>query len=476
MIYFIIILNKMLEKIKTSLTLMDMDTKKTRRQIMDPLLEKIYGMSEEQMKKCAEHVMLGGGTRGGPVLDHGKGVRVWDASGKEYIDCTSQSWALYLGYANDTINEVIREHIGRMTHIHQGFDTKARFYLAEKLTSLAPSGMNRVSFTVGGGPAIEAAMKIAIKNVPLSRDFVCLFDSYHGTTLGSMGASWISTKSVGKYFGGSRFLPLTRHFVRIPNPVTYRNPLGVPTEQYIDICLKMTEEIFQRGVSGRPAGVIVEPIQASAGQLILPQRYLKRLREICDEFETLLIFDEIQTFGRIGQTFAANYFGVTPDIIVLGKALGAGLPLAAIIISDKLKGFDPDTEELHTFANPSLSMVTAAKQLELFENGVLANCREMGRYLADGIRMLQKKHPQIGDVRQVGMHIGIEFVNDPTEQKPLEKETAAIRTAGFKNGIIFGTGGVRKNVLKVKPPLIINREECDEVLRKLEASIAEVLA
>ncbi|OQA75997.1 MAG: Diaminobutyrate--2-oxoglutarate aminotransferase [Lentisphaerae bacterium ADurb.Bin242] len=258
--------------------------------------------------------------------------------------------------------------------------------------------------------------------------------------------------------------------------MTYRNPLGVPTGEYIDICLKMTEEIFQRGVSGRPAGVIVEPIQASAGQLILPQRYLKRLRELCDEFETLLIFDEIQTFGRIGETFAANYFGVTPDILVLGKALGAGLPLAAILIADKLQGFEPDTEELHTFANPSLSMVAAAKQLELFENGVLANCRAMGQYLADGIRAMQVKYPQIGDIRQVGMHIGVEFVNDPVEQKPLEKETAAIRTAGFRNGVIFGTGGVRKNVLKVKPPLIIRREECDEVLRKLETSIAEVLA
>ena len=436
------------------------------------LEEKINGLSMEELAACSEHVMLGGGSKGGPVIDHGKGVRVWDVSGKDYIDCTSQSWALYLGYCNDEINEAIREHIGNLTHVHQGFGTKARAYLANELSRRAPAGMSRVSFTVGGGPAIEAAMKIAFKNVQPSFEFVTLFDSYHGTTLGSMGASWITTRSTGKFVGGSRFLPLTRAFVRVPNPVTYRNPLGVDTETYIDICLKMTREIFQRGVQGKPSGVIVETVQASAGQLILPKRYLQGLRELCDEFETLLIFDEIQTFGRIGQTFAANYFGVTPDIICLGKALGAGLPLAAVIISDKLEGFQPDSEELHTFAQPTLSMVTAARQLELFDEWVLENCRNMGKYLGDGLRALQAKHPAIGDVRQVGMHIGVEFVDD--QLKPLEKEASAVRAAGFRNGLFLGQGGVRKNVIKVKPPLIINKAECDEVIQKFDACVAEV--
>ena len=359
-----------------------------------------------------------------------------------------------------------------MTHIHQGFDNKVRFYLAREVARHAPEGMNRVSFTVGGGPAIEAAMKIAFKNVQPSREFVTLFDSYHGSTLGSMGASWISTKSVGKFFGGSRFLPLTRTFIRIPNPVTYRNPLGVSTEEYIDICLTMTREIFQRGVSGKPAGVIVEPVQASAGQLILPKRYLQGLRELCDEFETVLIFDEIQTYGRIGETFAANYFGVKPDIICLGKSFGAGLPLAGIIIDDKLKGFEPDSEELHTFANPTLSMACACKQLEMFDNGVLANGRAMGKYLGDKLKGLQAKYPQIGDVRQVGMHIGVEIVDEKIN--PLPDKAAEIRKNGFKNGLILGTGGVRKNVLKVKPPMIINQAECDEVIEKFEKSISEV--
>ena len=441
--------------------------------IKDSTLQKIYSMTNAELEECAKHVMLGGGTRGGPILDHGKGVHVWDVNGKEYIDCTSQSWALLLGYANDEINEVIREHSQKMTHIHQGFDNKVRFYLARELAKHAPKGMNRVSFTVGGGPAIEAAQKIAWKNVQPAREFVTLFDSYHGSTLGSMGASWITTKSVGKFFGGSRFLPLTRTFIRIPNPVTYRNPLGIPTEEYIDICLKMTREIFQRGVSGKPAGVIVEPIQASAGQLILPKRYLQELRKLCDEFETLLIYDEIQTYGRICEAvFAANYFDVKPDIICLGKSFGAGLPLAGIIIDDKLEGFSPDSEELHTFANPTLSMACAAKQLEMFDSWVLENGKKMGNYIGAGLKELQKKYTAMGDVRQVGMHIGVEFVDD--KLNPMTEQAANVRKAGFKHGIIVGTGGVRKNVLKIKPPLIINKQEADDVLTRFEESLKEI--
>jgi 4-aminobutyrate aminotransferase-like enzyme len=237
----------------------------------------------------------------------------------------------------------------------------------------------------------------------------------------------------------------------------------------------MARETFERGIAGRPAGVIVEPVQASAGQLILPQRYLEGLRRLCDDYETLLIFDEIQTFARVGEMLAAEHFGVTPDIIVLGKALGAGLPLAGIIISDRLEGFLPDSEELHTFANPSLSMVTAAKQIELLEAWVLQNCRRMGAYLGAGLRRLMEEYPEIGDVRQVGLHIGVEFVADPASKEPIPDATVAIRNAGFENGVLFGLGGVRRNVLKIKPPLVISRSEADEVLGKFEACVKAVL-
>jgi 4-aminobutyrate aminotransferase-like enzyme len=442
---------------------------------MDSLLEKIYRLDKSEQAECARHVMLGGGTRGGPVLVRGKGVRVYDPEGKDYIDCTSQSWAMYLGFANEDINRVVAEHMGSISHVHQGFDTLPRFYLARKLAQLAPGDLNRVSFTVGGGPALEAAMKIAYKNTQPSRDFICLYDSYHGTTLGTMGASWVSTRSSGKLIGGSRFLGLTHPFIRVPNPYCYRCPLGLKRENCSLACAQMLRPTLERGVAGNAAGVILEPIQASGGQIIPPQGYLEAVRKICDEFNVPLIFDEIQTYARTGRFFGADYFGVTPDIIALGKGFGAGLPIAAIIVSDKLKGFEPDGEELHTFANSSVGQVAAAKLIELLENGVLENTRGVGEYLHVGLKILQSEFPEMGDIRVAGLHIGVEFVRDPESREPLHAEGKAIRDEGIRVGVIFGLAGPRTNVLKIKPPLIITENECDEVLDKLRIAMTRVL-
>jgi 4-aminobutyrate aminotransferase-like enzyme len=442
---------------------------------MDPLLQRIYSQSEEDCRQAASHLMLGGGTRGGPVVVRGKGVRLYDQSGKDYIDCTSQSWAMYLGYADPRINRVVAEQMAHYSHIHQGYDTPARFYLARKLAQLAPGDLNRVSFTVGGGAACEAAMKIAYKNTQPSRDFICLYDSYHGTTLGTMGASWISTRASGKLIGGSRFLGLTRPFVRVPNPYCYRCPLGMKKESCGLACARMLRLTLERGVAGNAAGVILEPIQASGGQIIPPREYLQEVRKICDEFSVPLIFDEIQTYGRIGRFFAAEYFGVTPNMIFLGKGFGAGLPIAAVLVSDKLKGFEPDAEELHTFANNSVSQVAAAKLIDLLEHGILENVSKMGEYLRDRLAELQKDFPEIGDIRQAGLHIGIELVRDPETKEPLKAEGVAVRDEGIRQGVLFGLAGPRPNILKIKPPLIVTKNECDEIMDKLKIAMTRVL-
>ena len=442
---------------------------------MDPVLERIYALTAEDYRQCADHLMIGGGTRGGPVVTRGKGVRLYDQNGKDYIDCTSQSWAMYLGFANEEINRVVAEQMQRYSHVHQGFDTPARFYLARRLAQIAPGDLNRVSFTVSGGAACEAAMKIAYKNTQSSRDFVCLYDSYHGTTLGSMGASWISTRSAGTLVGGSRFLGLTRPFVRVANPYCYRCPMNLRRENCGLACAQMLRQTLQRGIAGNAAGLIIEPIQASAGQIILPKEYLQEVRRICDEFSVPLIFDEIQTYARVGKFFAAEYFGVTPDMIFLGKGFGAGLPIAALIVSDKLEGFEPDAEELHTFANNSVSQVAAAKLIDMLENGVLQNVPKMGLYLRNRLEELQNEFPQIGDVRQAGLHIGVEFVRDPRTKEPLPDQCRAVRKEAIELGVIFGLAGPRPNILKIKPPLVVTENECDEIMDKLRAALIKVL-
>lgn len=443
---------------------------------MDPLVEKIYALSPEEQADCAKHVMLGGGTPG-PMLVRGDGIHVEDVDGKRYIDCTSQSWAMYLGFCNQEIAGAIRDHEGvYLNRVHQAFHTLPRHWLSRRLSQICPPGFTRVSYTVGGGPAIEAAMKIALLNRPGAHAFISQYDSYHGTTLTAMGLSWHSTRANGSYLGGSHFLPLLRDAARFPNPYLLRLPIP-GTHDHPDVaCADMLRVTMERGINGPPAGVIVEPIQASAGQIPATTAYLKRVREICDEFGALLIYDEIQTMGRIGRWTAAEHFGVNPDILVFGKGIGGGLPLSCIVIRDGLEGFGPDVQELHTFGSSTLSHVASAKMIDIMErDDVLANTRDVGGYISGQINAMRDEFPEIAEVRQIGLHIGVEFAKPDDALTPMPDETVAIRNAGIERGCIFGLGGVRKYVLKVKPALICTRAEADEILSVLYDSIKAVL-
>ena len=442
---------------------------------MDTLLQKIYGMSSDEIEMGKKHTMVGGGTPG-PLLVKGKGVRIEDIDGNQYIDCTSQSWAMYLGFANQEVSETLYKHMKNFTHVHQGFNTPPRLYLSNKLIELAPNGFNKVSYTVGGGPAVEAAMKIGLRNNPDSKSMICLWDAYHGSLLSASSMSWIGTRTNGDFTGQQNFITKLSPEIRVPNPYCYRCFFKKQPETCGLECAEFLRETIKRGVNGPPAGFILEPIQASGGQIPAPKRYLQRVREICDEFSIPLIFDEIQTYCRIGEWFAATYYDVKPDIIVLGKGLGAGLPIAAIIVNEKLEGFGPKAEELHTFANNSLSQVAAAKQIEIIErDNILENVRNIGKYLVEGIKKIQKQYPQIGDIRGVGLHIGVEYVKDTDSKEPDVDLAVNIRKEGLKNGAIFGLGGANRNVLKVKPPLIINCDEADQVLTILEKTMGAVI-
>ena len=171
---------------------------------MDETLKRIYSIQPQELEHLNQTVMLGSGQHG-LCLKQGKGVRVWDLNGKEYIDCTSQGWALFLGHANEEIRQAAYEQMGMLTHLNQNSDTLPRYALARELAALAPEHLNRVLFTVGGSAAIEAAMKIAAKNVPGARKFVTLKDGYHGTSLTTGAGSWISTKTAGIFTGFDSF-------------------------------------------------------------------------------------------------------------------------------------------------------------------------------------------------------------------------------------------------------------------------------
>ena len=448
---------------------------------MDSIVKKIKEFKKEDIPIYEPYLMLGGGTPGTNLI-RGENIYVWDIDGNKYIDCTSQSWALHLGYCHPEINQAVKEQMDISTHFHTGFFTIPRYILAKKIAEIFPERMNRVLFTIGGAVSIEAALKVAIINRPDAHNFISLYGGYHGSSFMAIGASHTGTMSTGRYLGGAKLAHYSQNFIRVPAPYYYR--------PYFEVCnLDDKEEVDRRalealemqikyGSTGPVCALVMEPLQASGGQIIFSKNYLQGVRDICTKHNIILIWDCIQTaFGRMGTWSAAEYYGITPDIMVLGKSMGSGFPINAIVISDDIEGVKMDGIDLHTFGNNQVSQVAALKQIEIIERDkILDNVNKIGGYIKSNLIKIQNSYPVIGDIRAIGFHIGIEFVKDPETREPDHEGCTAMHEEGFKNGIIFGVGGTGegKNVLKIKPPLITTKAQADEILERFNATLEKV--
>jgi len=448
---------------------------------MDPLIRKILDFKKEDVPDYEPYLMLGGGTPGVNLV-RGENIYVYDIDGNKYIDCTSQSWALHLGFAHPEINQVVKEQIELSNHFHTGFYTVPRYLLAKRIAGILPKKMNRVLFTIGGGASIEAALKVAIINRPDAHNFISLYGGYHGTSFMTTGASLTGTFAYDKYLGGATLAHFAQNFIRVPAPYYYRPYFEVSDRDdrgEVDRkCLEALEMQIKYGSTGPVCAMVMEPLQASGGQVIFSKNYLAGVKDICTKHGIILIWDCIQTaFGRIGEWSAANYYGITPDIMVLGKSMGSGYPINAVVISDDIKGVEMNGIDLHTFGNNQVSQVAALKQIEIIERDkILDNVKDVGGYLKEELTVLQKEYPQIGEIRALGFHIGLDMVKDPETRKPDYDGCTALRKIGFKNGIIFGVGGSGKgkNVLKIKPPLITTKAQADAILERFAATLKEI--
>jgi 4-aminobutyrate aminotransferase-like enzyme len=437
------------------------------------------GLTREQREEYRKNLMPFYLTENPIHLKSGKGVRFEDIEGKKYIDFTTQMFACTLGLGNEEIAEAVCEQAKNLTTVHPHMQTDLRYRLAHAIASIATKNLNRVSFTVGGGPAAESAMKIALKNVPGSKNFVTLWGGYHGGTFTSAAATFHATRSQSPS-GNSLVMfdyvaGLNNLFVRVPHPYCYRCPLKLSAGTCGTACADYLRDTIVNGVVGPLAGVILEPIQSAGGQFPLPAEYLRRARGICDEFGALLIFDEIQTFCRTGKWFAADYFGVEPDVLTFGKGIGAGVPVAGIVIRDGLKPFENIVEDFHTNQNNHIGFAAALKTIEIIErDNLLDNAVRMGRHLRERLGKMQSAFPEIGDVRGVGLAVGVELVKDPDTKEPLKRAVAdRILEKSIEKGLFFQITG--ESIVKMKPALIIRKEEIDEALGIFEEAMREVL-
>ena len=453
---------------------------------MDEMLKRVHDLTDEQVEEYKKNLMPNVTARDWWYMKTAKGCFVEHENGKKYLDLTSQFFTNLVGFGNEEIAQVIADQAKDVTYLGQLTNTKLRYALAHEIASIAPGDLNKVIFCVGGGPAIDTAAKLALKNRPGSRNFIVLWDSYHGNTFFSGAASMFATPNGGHtapmpdpkhpWQGCWNYMSnMIDHFARVPNPYCYRCPFRLKPDSCDTLCAEWVKYTIEKGVIGPTAAVIMEPIQSGGAQLPLPKQYVKRVREICDEYGVLLIFDEVQTYARCGTFFAAEYFDVQPDMICTSKGIGGNMPVSVVIASDKLKPFDQAFEEINTQTNNQVAMAASLKSIEIIKRDhLLEHGAKMGERFMEGMRKLQQRFDKIGDVRGIGLAVGVELVKDPKTKEPFGlDEINQMRHRAEELGLIFQFA--REGVIKFKPALIITEQEVDLALSIFEQLFEEML-
>lgn len=414
---------------------------------------------------------IGGGGVGSEVpilVDYGKGALLFDKSGREFIDCTSQAWSLNIGYSHPKVIQAVGEVLGKYSHIRTSFETVPKLLLSKKLVELAPQNLDQVIYTITGSEANEGALKIAMRNRK-GNTFVSLFDGYHGRTLATLNLSWPHPDN--------RFTAWSAPIVRIPQAYCYRCPLNLTHPQCQLACVDLAKMIIEKGSGEPPVALIMEPIQGNGGMIDFPREYYPAIRKLCDDLGMLLIFDEIQTgFGRLGTWFGADLYQTVPDIMVIGKALGGGFPLFGVLFSSQLQGLAPGDHSF-TFAHFPLSMAAANATIQVLEDeNLLDRAIKMGAIFTSRLRELQDKYELIGDIRGPGLMIGVELVKDRKTKEPAREETTRFAMEGIKRGVIFGESKYLGlgNIVKIKPPLVITEEQVYRTLEVFEDIVREL--
>lgn len=392
----------------------------------------------------------------------GEGIYLYDRDGRRYVDCSAGTFNLSLGYAHPEIVATIRESAGELVHVTSKFQTGPGNELVRRIVAVAPPGLTKVHLkSASGSDANEAAVKIAQHHTGKS-DVVSLFRGHLGQTMAMIGAS-------GAAFRREPFSFRLPGVVHVPDPYCLRCFYRQRREECGLLCVERINDFIDYASSGRVACVVVEPISGNGGNIVAPDGYLPALRRLCDERGILLVFDEIQTgFGRTGRMFAAEHFGVAPHLMTFGKGLGgSGMPIAGVLTEERLAGLAGHHINA-TFGGNVLSAAVAAKTIEIISRpGFLENVREVGAYVLERLRDMATRARCVADVRGVGLMIGIEVVD--RDGRPDPALTRHLAEEGQRMGLLLRTSlyGLG-NVVKVRPALVLRRDQADEMCDLIE--------
>lgn len=390
---------------------------------------------------------------GDVIVVRGEGVRVWDSTGREYLDCVSGLFNLMLGHNHPDVVAAIKAQADELIYASYRFQTRPTNRAMELLVELSPSNLTRVDLgSSGGSTANEGAIKIA-QIFTGRRDVIVPFRGHVGQSMATVALN-------GSNRMRSPFPPIFPSALHVPDPYCKRCVYGQHPETCGFWCVDRIDDFLDYASSGSVACMIIEPISGAGGNVVPPPGYLARLKEFCDERSILLIFDENHTaFGRTGYLTAADAFGVQPHMMTASKGLcGSGLPLAAILTEERLVGMDA-SQHGFTFGGTTLACAAAVATLEVVRQpAFLEHVRAVGAFLKGALSDLQAKHPCIGDVRGLGLMLGIELV-EPNGAKAVERAHELQRALMTMGVITRVSEHGRGNVIELRPPLILSLDD-----------------
>jgi 4-aminobutyrate aminotransferase len=401
------------------------------------------------------------------VVERAHGATITDPSGREYLDCFAGISVVNAGHTHPKVIAAAKLQMDKLVHCSSYlYHCPPVADLAEKMAQLAPRGLTKTFFGNGGAEAIEGALKLA-RLYTGKYEFIALETSFHGRSFGALSVTGNAgrKKRGGPYGTGVAFAPA---------PYTFRSQWRDPEECGRE-CARALENIIRFHTSGDIAAFIAEPVLGEGGIIVPPFNYFREVKKILDQHKILFICDEVQSgFARTGKMFAIEHYGVVPDIMVTAKGIADGFPLSAFTTRTEIADAFKPGDHLSTFGGNPVSCAAALANIGVIESEKLCGrSRDHGAYVLAKLKEMQKQTPLIGEVRGLGLMIGVELVKD-SALTPAAVEAEAVRDACLELGLIVGVGGAYGNVVRIQPPLVISREQLDHALGILGQALSKV--
>jgi 4-aminobutyrate aminotransferase len=389
--------------------------------------------------------------------------------GNEFLDFSSGIAVVSTGHCHPEVVAAIQKQAGELIHMSgTDFYYENMITLAERLAKIAPmSGPVRVYYGNSGTEAVEAAIKLARYHTK-RQGIIAFYGAFHGRTMGALSLT------ASKVQQRRRFFPVVPGVAHVPYPYMYRRPEGMTEAQYVKECVSFIEErVFKTIMPPEEcAAIFIEPIQGEGGYVPAPKEFLQELRRICDQHGILLVADEVQSgSGRTGKWWAIQHSGVEPDIVTIAKGIASGMPLGITVSRAEIMDWVPGSHA-STFGGNPICIEAALATMNVLEREGIRNAELVGNHLLQRLQPWPEKHPMVGDVRGVGLMIGVEIVKDKKTRAKAGAERDRIVDLAFERGILLLGSG--ENSIRIAPPLVVSKEQADIAMDVLEECIGIV--